>query len=91
MGLTVLEIEVGNPASPDVTEKVEFLIDSGLFTPSFQLPCWNDSASSRSQSNSSDWEMAARLYEKREARFSGTEIAQARPMLSSPKKGTVHY
>jgi len=29
MGLTVLEIEVGNPAKPDVTEKVEFLIDSG--------------------------------------------------------------
>ena len=29
MGLAVLEIEVGNPASPDVTEGVEFLIDSG--------------------------------------------------------------
>ncbi len=29
MGLTVLEIEVGNPANPEVTEKVEFLIDSG--------------------------------------------------------------
>ncbi|MEW6675219.1 MAG: aspartyl protease family protein [Nitrospirota bacterium] len=29
MGLTVLEIEVGNPANPDVTERVEFLIDSG--------------------------------------------------------------
>ena len=29
MGLTVLEIEVGNPANPDVTEKLEFLIDSG--------------------------------------------------------------
>ena len=29
MGLTVLEIEVGNPANPDVTEKIEFLIDSG--------------------------------------------------------------
>ena len=29
MGLTVLELEVGNPADPDVTEKVEFLIDSG--------------------------------------------------------------
>jgi clan AA aspartic protease len=29
MGLTFLEVEVGNPASPDVTEKVEFLIDSG--------------------------------------------------------------
>jgi hypothetical protein len=28
MGLTVLEIEVGNPAEPDITEKVEFLIDS---------------------------------------------------------------
>lgn len=29
MGLTVLEIEVGNPANPEVTEEVEFLIDSG--------------------------------------------------------------
>jgi clan AA aspartic protease len=29
MGLTVLEIEVGNPATPEKTEKVEFLIDSG--------------------------------------------------------------
>jgi len=29
MGLTVLELEVGNPANPEVTEKVEFLIDSG--------------------------------------------------------------
>ncbi len=29
MGLTVLEIEAGNPASPDVRKKIEFLIDSG--------------------------------------------------------------
>jgi aspartyl protease family protein len=29
MGLTTLEIEVGNPAKPEVTEKIEFLIDSG--------------------------------------------------------------
>jgi len=29
MGLTALEIEVGNPANPKVTEKVNFLIDSG--------------------------------------------------------------
>ncbi len=29
MGLTSLEIEVGNPANPDATEKLEFLIDSG--------------------------------------------------------------
>lgn len=29
MGLTVLEIEVANPARPEVTEKIEFLIDSG--------------------------------------------------------------
>ena len=29
MALTVLEIQVGNPAKPEVTEKVEFLIDSG--------------------------------------------------------------
>ena len=29
MGLTVLDIEVGNPAKPEVTETIEFLIDSG--------------------------------------------------------------
>jgi hypothetical protein len=29
MGLTVLRIEVGNPATPSVTEPVDFLIDSG--------------------------------------------------------------
>jgi len=29
MGLTVLTLEVGNPAKPEKLEKVEFLIDSG--------------------------------------------------------------
>lgn len=29
MGLTVLEVEVENPANPEITEKVAFLIDSG--------------------------------------------------------------
>jgi clan AA aspartic protease len=29
MGLTFLEIEVANPATPEITEKVEFLVDSG--------------------------------------------------------------
>ena len=29
MGLTFVEIDVGNPANPEVTERVEFLIDSG--------------------------------------------------------------
>ncbi len=29
MGLTVLRIAVGNPAKPEVTEDVEFLVDSG--------------------------------------------------------------
>jgi clan AA aspartic protease len=29
MGLNVLEVEVGNPANPQTTEKIEFLIDSG--------------------------------------------------------------
>jgi clan AA aspartic protease len=30
MGLTVLELEVGNPSNPEITEKIEFLIDSGF-------------------------------------------------------------
>ncbi len=29
MGLNVLTVEVGSPAMPDVTEKMDFLIDSG--------------------------------------------------------------
>jgi|SRR3990172_6121202 len=29
MGLTNLKIEVGNPAKPAITEKLEFLVDSG--------------------------------------------------------------
>ena len=29
MGLTFVELEVANPASPDNREKVEFLVDSG--------------------------------------------------------------
>lgn len=29
MGLTALELEIGSPTNPDVTEKLEFLIDSG--------------------------------------------------------------
>jgi clan AA aspartic protease len=29
MGITVLEVEVGNPARPEKTETIEFLIDSG--------------------------------------------------------------
>jgi len=29
MGLTFLEVEVGSPSKPDVTEKLEFLVDSG--------------------------------------------------------------
>lgn len=29
MGLTTLKVEVGNPATPEVVETVEFLIDSG--------------------------------------------------------------
>jgi clan AA aspartic protease len=38
MGLTVLELEVGNPANPDITEKVEFLIDSGAIYPVVPTP-----------------------------------------------------
>ena len=29
VGLTVLDLEVGNPSTPEVTEKVECLVDSG--------------------------------------------------------------
>ncbi len=38
MGLTVLEVEVGNPANPETTEKVEFLIDSGAIYSVVPIP-----------------------------------------------------
>lgn len=38
MGLTVLEVEVGNPANPEVTEKIEFLIDSGAIYSVVPIP-----------------------------------------------------
>ena len=38
MGLTVLEVEVGNLASPEVTEKLEFLIDSGAIYSVVPIP-----------------------------------------------------
>jgi len=38
MGLTVLEIEIGNPANPEVTEKVDFLIDSGAIYSVVPIP-----------------------------------------------------
>lgn len=29
MGITVLEVGIANPSTPDATEKIEFLVDSG--------------------------------------------------------------
>jgi predicted aspartyl protease len=29
MGLTVLKLEIANPATPEITEKLDFLVDSG--------------------------------------------------------------
>ena len=38
MGLTTLQIEVGNPATPEVTEPIEFLIDSGAIYSVVPIP-----------------------------------------------------
>ena len=38
MGLTVLEVEVGNPANPEVTRKIELLIDSGAIYSVVPIP-----------------------------------------------------
>jgi predicted aspartyl protease len=38
MGLTKLEVEVGNPADPQTTEKVQFLIDSGAIYSVVPMP-----------------------------------------------------
>lgn len=38
MGITVLEIEIGNPARPDDTRTLEFLIDSGAIYSVVPIP-----------------------------------------------------
>ena len=38
MGLTTLEIEVGNPATPEITESIDFLIDSGAIYSVVPIP-----------------------------------------------------
>ena len=38
MGLTHLEIEIGNPGNPQTTEKLEFLIDSGALHSVVPIP-----------------------------------------------------
>ena len=59
MGLTVLEIEVGNPAKPDVTEKIEFLIDSGAIysvVPTSVLKKAGNQAARRATVSPGKWE-----------------------------------
>lgn len=41
MGMTVVEIEVGNPSNPEVTERVEFLVDSGAIYSVVPAPILN--------------------------------------------------
>ena len=38
MGLTYLKLDVGNPSNPDVTEQMEFLIDSGAIHSVVPIP-----------------------------------------------------
>jgi hypothetical protein len=40
MGLTTLELEIANVASPERTEKLEFLVDSGAIYPVVPAPVW---------------------------------------------------
>lgn len=41
MGLTTVELEVANPASPERTEKLEFLIDSGAIYSVVPTAVWS--------------------------------------------------
>jgi len=91
MGLIVLEIEVGNPAIPEVTEKLEFLIDSGAIYSVVPTPILE--------------RLGIRPLAEQEFRLAdGTKIVRKKgialfkygeriggPMLSLAKKGTVCF
>ena len=38
MGLTHLEIEIGNPSTPEITERIELLVDSGAIYSVVPIP-----------------------------------------------------
>jgi hypothetical protein len=90
MGLTVLELEVANPASPEITEKVEFLIDSGAAYSVVPAPVLG-LASDLYYSRSSGWPTAQRSPETRALPSSSVASARVEQISSLARRGTVRF
>ena len=65
MGLTVLDIEIANPAKPEITEKLELLIDSGAVYSVVPTPVLEKLGIKPWRKRSLDWLMGARSSVKR--------------------------
>ena len=63
MGLTVLEIEVGNPTNPEVTEKIDFLIDSGaIYSGSSWINSWSFASIVKTPTNDSSYSIIKKIF-----------------------------
>jgi predicted aspartyl protease len=91
MGLTVLEIEVGNPATPEKTEKVEFLVDSGAVYSVVPTPILERLGIRPFQEQQFRLADGSKILRKKGTLFSGMEIWPALRMSSSAKKGTATF
>jgi len=60
MGLTYLEIDVGNPADLDTTERIQFLIDSGAVYSVVPTPVLEKLGIQPLTESSFDWRTARR-------------------------------
>ena len=91
MGLTVLEIEIGNPSNPDVTEKIDFLVDSGAIYSVVPTPVLDKLNIKPLTEQEFRLLTERRLSERRVAPCSDTRTESALRMSSLVKKETPTY
>jgi hypothetical protein len=70
MGLTFLEIEVGNPSTPEVTERLEVLLDSGAIDSVVPTPLL-DRLGIRPLADQEAWPTARKRSARKVSRCSG--------------------
>ena len=91
MGLTVLEIEVGNPANPEITHMVEFLIDSGVIysvVPTETLESLGIKPMAEQSFRLAD---GSKIVRKKASLFSSTEVKLVGPMSFSANRATAFF
>jgi hypothetical protein len=72
MRLTYLEVEIGDPANPDITEKMKFLVDSGAIYSVVPKRYWTNWESSPCLPRNSFWPMEQKSPARKASPFTNT-------------------